>query len=509
MERRKPLALIILDGWGHREGAEHNAIKEANTPFFDMLWHKYPHTLLNASEQHVGLPGGTIGNSEIGHMTIGAGKVIDTDLVKISKSMVSGGFNENPAFAGIFEHVKKNNSSLHLMGLISDGGVHAHNEHLHGILQAAKKAGLKDVIIHAFTDGRDVAPQSASKYLKHLEKVIAELGIGYIATATGRYFAMDRDNNWDRTKKAEDAIFESLGASYTNQIPSDVVDELYKQGIIDELLEPVIFLDEKGKAYPVKDNDGILFFNFRSDRPRQLSKKIVERAKNQNLYFVTMTEYDPAIESEVAFPQTKIETTLAAEISQAGLTQSHIAETEKYAHVTFFFNGGKQQPHLNEHHFLIESRKDIKTHDEAPQMRAKEIADKAIERINSGDDFLVINLANADMVGHTANKPAIITAVEIVDRELKRIVEEILKNNGVALITADHGNAEQNVDSQTGHKHTAHTLSLVPFIVVSKSGQWTVDSGQPLASLASIAPTILTLLNIKQPSSMTGKGLIK
>jgi 2,3-bisphosphoglycerate-independent phosphoglycerate mutase len=501
----KPVVLIILDGWGHREGKEHNAIAEANTPFFDYLWHNYPHTLLNASEEHIGLPGGTIGNSEIGHMTIGAGKVIDTDLVKISKAMASGEFHTNPAFASVFAHVLKYNSALHLMGLVSDGGVHAHHQHIHGILQAAKEAGLKNVVIHAFTDGRDVAPQSAAKYLKELEELIADIGIGYIATATGRYYAMDRDKNWDRTKKAEDAIFNALGKSYSGS-PSDVVNELYKEGLIDELFEPMVFLDQKGKSYPVTNNDGILFFNFRSDRPRQLSHKIVERAKAQNLFFVTMTDYDPAIESQVAFPQSKVETTLAAEISKAGLSQSHIAETEKYAHVTFFFNGGKQEPYENEHNFLIESRKDIKTHDEAPEMRAKEIADKAIERINEGDNFLVINLANADMVGHTANKPAIIKAVETVDKELKRIVEEALSKNGVAIVTADHGNAETNIDQQTGHKHSAHTLNLVPFIIASKSGQWTVGSGQ---SLSSIAPTILDILKINKPSSMTGESLLK
>lgn len=508
MNKNKPVALIILDGWGHREGKDHNAIAEASTPFFDSLWHKYPKTLLNASEEHVGLPSGTIGNSEIGHMTIGAGKIIDTDLVKISKAMAAGEFHTNPAFLNLFAHAKKYNSAIHVMGLVSPAGVHSHQEHLHGFLEAAKKAGLTQVIIHAFTDGRDSAPQSAAEYLKNLENVIADLGIGHIATATGRYYAMDRDKNWDRTKKAEDAIFEALGSSHSGKNPSDVVGELYKQGIIDELLEPLVFLDDKGQDFKVKDNDAVLFFNYRSDRPRQLSKRIMERAKEKNLYFVTMTEYDPSLESEVAFPQTKIETTLSAEISQAGLHQSHIAETEKYAHVTFFFNGGKQEPYENEIDILIDSRKDIKTHDEAPEMRAKEIADKAIERIESGDDFLVMNFANADMVGHTANKPAIITAVETVDRELKRVVEKILEKDGVAIITADHGNAEQNVDEQTGHNHTAHTLNLVPFILVQEGAPLTLKDSQT-DNLSYIAPTILDILKIKKPSSMTGESLIQ
>jgi 2,3-bisphosphoglycerate-independent phosphoglycerate mutase len=509
----KPIVLIVLDGWGHREGKEHNAIAEANTPFFDLLWHNYPHTLLNASEQYVGLPTGTIGNSEIGHMTMGAGKVIDTDLVRISKAFDQALTQSNPAFAGLFSHVKKHSSTLHILGLVSDGGVHAHQQHLHDFLKEAKNAGLHKVVIHAFTDGRDVAPQSAAAYLKELEKVIGNVGIGYIATATGRYFSMDRDQNWDRTKKAEDAIFSALGNSYNNQKPSDVLAELYKDGIIDELLEPTIFLDDKGNSYKVADNDGIFFFNFRSDRPRQLSKRIMEHAKEQNLYFVTMTEYDPAIISEVAFPKSNIETTLAAEISQAGLKQSHIAETEKYAHVTFFFNGGRQEPYENEEQILMESRKDVKTHDEAPEMRARAIADAVIERLDAGDNFILINFANADMVGHTANKPAIIIAVETVDTELKRVVEKTLSLDGTIIVTADHGNAEQNIHPVTGDNHTAHTLNQVPFILVSrvsipllfKEGLGEVNK----SSLADIAPTILNLLEIKKPVAMTGQSLVE
>jgi 2,3-bisphosphoglycerate-independent phosphoglycerate mutase len=509
MDKHRPKVLIVLDGWGHRDGGKHNAIAEANTPFYDSLIKNYPHTLLNASEEYVGLPIGTIGNSEIGHMTMGAGKVIDTDLVRISKNMMAGGFNANPAFLGLFEHVKKYNSTLHIMGLLSAGGVHSHQEHLHGFLNAAKQAGLTKVVIHAFTDGRDVAPQSAAGYLKELEKVIEDIGIGYIATATGRYFAMDRDKNWQRTEKAEKAIFEALGQSHKNKQPSEVMAELYKEGIIDELLEPMVFLDDQGKAYPVADNDGIFFFNFRSDRPRQLAQKIAERAKKQNLYFTTLTQYHPAIESQVAFPPSKIETTLAAEISQAGLTQAHIAETEKYAHVTFFFNGGRQEPYQNERQILVESRKDIATHDQAPEMRAHEIADKALEEIAAGTNFILINFANADMVGHTADKPAIIKAVETVDRELKRVVETVIAKDGVAMITADHGNAEVNFDEQTGHKHTAHTLNLVPFILVSNHKSYILNPKSTPSTLADIAPTILELMSIKKPAVMTGLSLLK
>lgn len=505
---KKQVALIILDGWGHRENGLHNAIMEAKTPFYDSLINNYPHTLLNASEEHVGLPGGTIGNSEIGHMTMGAGKVIDTDLVKINKAFAAGEFHSNPAFLTLFDHVKKYGSTLHILGMVSPAGVHSHQAHLHEILKAAKLAGLTQVVIHAFTDGRDAPPQSAAKYLKELEEVIKDLGIGYIATATGRYFAMDRDQNWHRTEKAEKAIFEALGKTYKSNSPSDVLADLYKKGIIDELLEPLVFLDDQGKSYPVKNNDAIFFFNFRSDRPRQLSKKITERAKAQNLFFCTMTEYHPSFESQVAFPQTKIETTLAAEISKAGLTQAHIAETEKYAHVTFFFNGGRQEPHEGEDDILIESRRDIATHDEAPEMRAHEIADKAIERLEAGDNFIIMNFANADMVGHTANKPAIIVAVETIDKELNRVVEKILSRDGTALITADHGNAELNVDLITGTKHTAHTTNQVPFILVSHDAVNLISNIQYPLSLASIAPTILQLLQIKKPSSMTSESLL-
>ncbi len=516
--KKNPVALIILDGWGHREGKEHNAIAEANTPFFDMLWHTYPHTLLNASEEHVGLPAGTIGNSEIGHMTMGAGRVIDTDLVRISNAFKNQELHSNPAFAGLFEHVKKYNSTLHILGMVSPIGVHSHQEHLHGFLQAAKKAGLEKVAIHAFTDGRDAPPQSAAKYLKELENVIKDLGIGYIATASGRYYAMDRDKNWNRTDKVVAALFESFGNKYYSQNPSEVLEELYKLGTLDEYLEPVIFFDDNGKSYPIQNNDGVFFFNFRTDRPRQLSQRITERAKGQNLYFVTMTEYHPALESQVAFPPAKTETTLGAEIAQAGLKQAHIAETEKYAHVTYFFNGGRQEPYENEDDILVESRKDVVTHDFAPEMRAKEITDKALDSLNEGTDFIVINFANADIVGHTANKPAIIKAVETVDRELKRVVEKILELNGFAIITADHGNAEVNVDEHTGANHTAHTLNQVPFIVVSNISISIIsppEADPPLADniqpgrLSDIAPTILKLMDLPQPKAMTGESLIK
>jgi 2,3-bisphosphoglycerate-independent phosphoglycerate mutase len=505
---KKLTVLIILDGWGHREGKDHNAIAEANTPFFDMLWHTYPHTLLNASEEHVGLPSGQIGNSEIGHMSIGTGRVIDTDLVKIDKAAQSGEFKTNPAFTSLFGHVKKNNSTLHILGLVSPGGIHSHQNHLHEFLKAAKEAGINQTVIHAFTDGRDVSPRSASRYLKELEQTIEDLGVGFIATVSGRLYAMDRDKNWDRLKKVEDAVFECKGEACKVK-PSTAVQKLYNEGKIDELLEPLVFIDSAtGRGMPIAKNDGVFFFNFRPDRARQLSQKILDKKQAHNLFFVTMTEYDKNFDATVAFPNEDTSSSLAEVIAEAGLTQSHIAETEKYPHVTYFFNAGRQEPHKNEHHFLIESRKDVLTHDLAPQMRAKEIADKAIERIEAGDNFILLNFANADMVGHTANKPAIITAVETADRELKRVVEKVLGANGTAIITADHGNAEVNVDEQTGENHTAHTTNLVPFILVSNIPISIISNIQQ-GKLSDIAPTILELMDLPKPDVMTGSSLIK
>jgi len=337
--------------------------------------------------------------------------------------------------------------------------------------------------------------------LRELEDVIDDLGIGFIATASGRFYAMDRDNNWDRLKKVEEALFAGESkTSYQTKKPSEIIEKLYEEGVVDEHLEPVIFLDEEGRSSTINDNDGIFFFNFRSDRARMLSSKIVAHADDQNLCFVTLTEYDKNIPSIVAFPPSIITTTLAQEVSQAGLTQAHIAETEKYAHATYFLNGGRELPHPNEEHIFIESRKDIQTHDQAPKMRAKEIADKVIESLEKGTDFLFINFANADMVGHTGNAEALIIALEEIDAQLKRVIEATLAKGGVAFITADHGNAETNIDHETGETHTAHTSNVVPAIVTALG---TLANG----SLADVTPTMLHLMHLDQPAAMTGKNL--
>lgn len=501
--RPKPVVLIVLDGWGYSETKEHNSIALAKTPFYDYLWQTYPHTVLDASEEKVGLPAGQMGNSEIGHMTIGAGKILATDLVRIARSIKDKSWHDNPAFLEVFAHVKKNNSTLHVLGLVSPGGVHSHMDHLVAFLESAKKYGLTKVAIHAFTDGRDTPPQSAGQYLADLEDVLERLGIGYIATASGRFYAMDRDKNWDRLKKAEDALFECRGKVCALKKPSIFFKEMYQAGQLDEHTEPVIFADQDGKTYPVQDNDGLFFFNFRSDRARMLSERVLKQAKQKNLCFVTMTQYDKTFTCSVAFPPETVDTTLAAEIARAGLLQSHIAETEKYPHATYFLNGGQEEPHMGELHIMVDSRKDVPTHDLAPLMRAEGIADKAIEQINKGDDFIFINFANADMVGHTANQPALIQAVEEVDKQLRRVVEKVLQAGGAVCITADHGNAELNIDPVTGEKHTAHTTNLVPFIMTQEN-KVLAQGG----TLADVAPTVLELMDLPIPAVMTGKSLI-
>ena len=496
----RPVVLIILDGWGYRKETENNAIATADTPFFDSLLRNFPHSLLQASEGSVGLPDGQMGNSEIGHMTIGAGSVIDTDLVRISKAATGNEFLHNPAFGTLFTHVLKHDSVLHVKGLLSDGGIHSHMDHLSAFLEAAKAMGITKVAIHAFTDGRDTAPQSGASYLRELEEIIDDLGIGFIATASGRFYAMDRDKNWDRVKKAERAIFHGEAERRVKGRPSEILSALYAEGVLDEHLEPIVFLDGDGETYPVRENDGILFFNFRSDRSRQLSARIVEHAQEKNLCFVTLTQYDETLPAIVAFPPVLPDTTLGREIAKAGLCQVHVAETEKYAHSTYFLNGGCELPEIGEEDILVESRKDVRTHDEAPKMRAHEVTDKAIEALDRGTDFLFINFANADMVGHTGNVPKIIEAVECLDKELRRVVEKASGLGGITIVTADHGNAELNIDPETGTIHTAHTTNPVPFIVTASGS--VRDGG-----LADIAPTILSLLGLPIPDAMTGRNL--
>ena len=500
-QRENKVALIILDGWGYSEEKENNAIAEAKTPFFDKIWQENPHAILEASGTSVGLPEGQTGGSEIGHLVIGAGRPIKTDLVRINDAIVNGEFERNPAFLEVFNHVKKYDSSLHIAGLIGTGGIHAHSDHLFALLRAAKKAKVKNIFLHVFTDGRDTPPKESARFIEELEKVNTETGVGFISTISGRYFAMDRDFNWDRFEKAEKAMFQSKGTRSCGKNPSVLLKELYGRGMADEHLEPVIFVDINGNTHPIETNDGVIMLNFRADRARMFSQKILQKKHSHNICYVTMTEYDKNFDCLVAFPPENIETTLAKEISDAGLIQFHTAETEKYAHATYFLNGGVEAPYKNEFRVMIESRKDIKTPDEAPELRAKEVTKAVIEYLDKAN-FLFVNYANTDLVGHSGNKEAIIQSVEEVDRQLKKLAEAIVAVGGVAIITADHGNAEVNID-QNGQKHTAHTNNPVPLILVSYKGKI-----RGTGTLADIAPTVLNLLNLPIPPSMNGKSLI-
>ena len=497
---KKQVALIILDGWGYREDKKDNAIEASKKPIFDSIWNKWPHSLLEASGLAVGLPEGQMGNSEVGHMTIGSGRPLDQDLVRIDKSIKNGEFENNESFVKLFNHVKENNSAIHVMGLLSDGGIHSHESHLLAFIESAKKHGIEKLFVHAFMDGRDTPPQSGSFYLKKLEDKMNEIGLGVIASVSGRYYAMDRDKNWERLEKAEEAIVLGLG-EVCEINPSKYLENLYEDGSIDELLVPFVCLDKEGNKNVLGKNDGVFFFNFRADRSRMMTTKILGKSLTENIMFVTMTDYGDEYKTTTVFSPIDVENTLAKVISKNGLSQVHVAETEKFAHATYFLNGGKEKIYDNEEDILVPSRKDIKTYDEAPKMSAKEVADRAIEKIEAGADFIFINFANPDMVGHTAVVPSIIEAIEETDFQLGRVIEALIARSGVAIVTADHGNAEINIDQVTGFKHTAHTTSPVPCILVGMEEP--VRNG----TLADLAPTVFKIFGIKKPEEMTGESL--
>lgn len=500
----KQVLLIIFDGWGYSEEKKYNAIAQANPEYFNNLWSVYPHTLLKASGEAIGLPEGQIGTSEIAHSTIGAGKIIYTDIVRVNKMIQDNQVCDNQALETLFNHVKQNNSTLHFMGMVSPGGVHSHQEHLFALLRCAKEAGITKVIIHAFTDGRDVPPMSNDMYIKQLNDVIRKIGVGRIATVVGRYYAMDRDTNWERTQKAYDLLFEGTAEIHENtEDPAEVLKQIHAKGVEDQYIEPLVFLNADGKADVISQNDGVFFFNFRPDRARQISYKIAEVKNKMNLCFVTLSQYDKNLNCLVYLPKLSIETTLAGEISKAGLSQVHIAETEKFAHLTYYFDGERKENYPGEVYQLIPSKK-VATFDLAPEMSAKEIADKAIENIQKGTSFIAINFANADMVGHVGKFEPTIEAIKVLDGQLKRVVEALLQNGGVAFITADHGNAELMWDEKNNQPHTAHTLNPVPAILT--------EEGVTLASnrsLEDVAPTILELFGLQKPQEMAGKSLIQ
>ncbi|WP_040196999.1 2,3-bisphosphoglycerate-independent phosphoglycerate mutase [Candidatus Soleaferrea massiliensis] len=503
---KKPLILMILDGFGYNESDYGNAVVAANTPHLDKILANNPKTLIGASGMDVGLPDGQMGNSEVGHTNIGAGRIVYQELTRITKSIQDGDFFSKEAFIEAVENCRKNGSALHLMGLMSDGGVHSHNTHLFALLELAKKCGLEKVYVHCFMDGRDVPPMSGKDFIAELKQKMQEIGVGKIASIMGRYYAMDRDNRWERVEKAYAALVYSEGVQ--NENPVDVMAKSYAAGVTDEFVIPAV-CDKDGNIRP---NDSVIFFNFRPDRAREITRTLVDEDfdgfERKNgffpLYFVCMTQYDALMPNvQVAFKPESLDNTFGQYISDKGLTQLRIAETEKYAHVTFFFNGGLEKPYENEDRALIASPK-VATYDLQPEMSAFEVKDEVLRRLDSGRyDVIILNFANCDMVGHTGVFEAAVKAVEAVDTCVGEIVDKVLSMGGVALITADHGNADKMYEPD-GSPFTAHTTNPVPFVVVGKDCKLR-EGGR----LADIAPTMLDVLGIPQPAQMTGKSIIQ
>ena len=497
----KPVILTILDGYGLREEEHGNAVKLANNKVFNMLWEKYPHTQLEASGQQVGLPKGQMGNSEVGHMNIGAGRIVYQPLELINKSIEDKDFFENEELLKVMNHTKKNNSKLHIMGLISDGGVHSHIDHLMAILDMCKEQKIEKVYLHLFTDGRDVLPKSAYTYISKVEEKLEQIGIGSIATIGGRYYGMDRDNNYDRLKVGYDAIVNGLGE--TSLSIKEYIEDSYSKEIIDEFFVPTVF-DKNGR---LEENDGLIVFNFRKDRLREILTAITNKnfndmavTKFNNVQTVTMMPVVESVIAEHAFDDPKLTNILGEYIEKQGKSQLRIAETEKYAHVTFFFDGGKEVDYKNEKKILIPSPK-VATYDLKPEMSAYEVSDELLNELGNYD-LIILNFANGDMVGHTGVLEAAIKAVESVDVCLGKLYDKVKELDGVMIITADHGNCEEMLD-ENNNVLTAHTTNPVPFIVTKEN-----ISLVP-GKLGDIAPTILELMNIEKPVEMTGNSLIK
>lgn len=501
--------LMILDGWGINEKKEGNAIEAAYKPNFDRYLKKYPHTKLSTSGLDVGLPRGQMGNSEVGHVNIGAGRIIYQDLVRISKEIDEGDFYLHQEFLNAIENVKRNKSSMHLMGLLSDGGVHSHIEHIEALIKLCSDKGLKDVFIHAFLDGRDVPPKSALEYIKRLENYMKKVGIGKIATISGRYYGMDRDKRWERTELAYNAIVNGEGEKALSA--AEAVKKSYNENRTDEFVLPTVIEKNGLPTSVIKEKDSVIFFNFRPDRARQITRSLVDKDFNGfkrgyfPLNFVCMTQYDKTIQNvDVVYTSQGYENMFGEYISSLGLKQLRIAETEKYAHVTFFFNGGVEAPNLGEDRALIPSPK-VATYDLQPEMSAYEVKDRVIEEIEKDIyDVIILNFANADMVGHTGVFEAAKKAIEAVDRCVGEITDKVLYKGGAVYITADHGNAEQIIDYDNGEPFTAHTKNPVPFIVIGEGNVNLRDSGR----LCDIAPTILDFMGSSIPDEMTGKSLL-
>lgn len=509
---KKTTVLMILDGYGLNDRKDHNAVAEANTPVMDKLMKEYPFVKGNASGMAVGLPEGQMGNSEVGHLNMGAGHIVYQELTRITKEIQDGTFFENPALVKAMENCKANDSALHIYGLVSDGGVHSHITHLYGVLEMAKKFDLKKVYVHCFLDGRDTPPASGKGYVEQLEEEMKKLGVGKVASVCGRYYAMDRDNNYDRVELAYKAL--TKGEGLTAESATTGIQASYDRDETDEFVKPTVVVEDGKPVATIQDKDSIVFINFRPDRAREITHafcdddfKGFERGKRLDVTYVCFSDYDPTIPNkDVAFHKIAVTNTFGEWLAANDMTQARIAETEKYAHVTFFFNGGVEEPNKGEDRILVNSPKDVATYDLKPEMSAYEVCDKLCAAIKSEKyDVIIINFANPDMVGHTGVEAAAIKAVETVDECVGKAVDALLSVNGTMFICADHGNCEQLVDYETGAPFTAHTTNPVPFILVNYDPAYTLKEG---GCLADIVPTLIETMGMTKPAEMTGKSLL-
>ena len=506
----KVTMLMILDGFGDNKNKEGNAIKIANTPNIDKLMKKYPNTDIFTSGLHVGLPEGQMGNSEVGHTNIGAGRIVYQELTRITKSIEDGDFFSNQELIAAIENCKKNHSKLHILGLVSDGGAHSHIRHLYGLLELAKRRDFEDVYVHCFLDGRDTPPASAEGYIVKLQEKMKEKGVGKIASISGRFYSMDRDKRWQRVQKCYDALVNGEGIKANSA--EKAIEDSYQKEVFDEFVEPTVICNNGEPIAKIEENDSVIFFNFRPDRAREITRAIVDKdfnefeTKKMNVYFVCFTSYDETMPNvHIAFKKETLHNTFGEVVSKAGLTQLRIAETEKYAHVTFFFNGGEEKQYPGEDRILVPSPK-VETYDQKPEMSAYEVTDKVVEALeNDKYDVVILNFANTDMVGHTGSLEAAIKAVEAVDECVGRIVKVIEEKKGNLIITADHGNAEQMIDYKTGEPHTAHTTNPVPIVLITDNPDYKLKENGKLADLA---PTMLDLMGLEKPEEMTGESLL-
>ncbi len=504
----KRTVLVVLDGFGERAEKDGNAIRLARTPAFDALYGEFPHTVINTSGLAVGLPDGQMGNSEVGHMNMGSGRIVYQELTRINKSISDGDFFTNRALIDAIDKAKANGKALHLLGLTSPGGVHSSLDHAYALVELAKKRGLSKVYWHAFLDGRDTPPKSGAGYLRDVERQLSKIGVGRIATVVGRYYAMDRDNRWDRVQLAYDLLTRAAGE--VAQESASAVEKRYAQGETDEFIKPIVLVPD-GK---ISDGDSVVFFNFRADRAREMTRALtfeqfdgfVRAARPKIAAYVCMTQYDASFPLAVAYPPQSLKMILGEYLAQNGLAQFRTAETEKYAHVTFFFNGGREEPFPREERRLVPSPKDVATYDLRPAMSAEDVADGVVRAIDSEQyAFVLVNFANPDMVGHTGVLPAAISAVDTIDHCIGRIINSARAHGAAVVITADHGNCETMLD-ENGHPHTAHTTNPVPFIVVDEryKGRTLKSDGR----LCDVAPTVLALMGLPQPSEMEGHSLL-